>query len=235
MRNSKSSGAALRPRAAAYRHIGALFLFAGSLSGGSAAALASDADHMVERMIHTATTGNYERAVGYAETNTRFEARRSQAEGDDETPRRIRVSASPSRADGDDQSRRRQRSAGTRVASLGPAYGPVYTEPKPTLSGGGNIKWVASAGCLDSRLVAVIHHVAQNYGSVTVNSTCRNHAHNRRVGGAPKSYHLTGSAADFRVHGNHGAAYSYLKGAVGGLSHYGGGLFHIDTGPRRPM
>jgi len=44
---------------------------------------------------------------------------------------------------------------------------------------------------------------------------------------------LTGEAADFRVHGNAGAAYAYLQSAVGGLKHYGGGLFHIDNGPRR--
>jgi hypothetical protein len=28
---------------------------------------------------------------------------------------------------------------------------------------------------------------------------------------------------------------AYLRSTVGGLKHYGGGLFHIDTGPRRPM
>ena len=38
-----------------------------------------------------------------------------------------------------------------------------------------------------------------------------------------------------RVHGNVRSALAYLRGAVGGLKHYGGGLFHIDTGPRRPM
>ena len=66
-----------------------------------------------------------------------------------------------------------------------------------------------------------------------VNSTCRSHGHNARVGGAPKSYHLSGDAADFRVFGNVSATYSFLQSRVGGLKHYGGGLFHIDTGPRR--
>ncbi len=81
----------------------------------------------------------------------------------------------------------------------------------------------------------MVNTVAANYGSVTVSSTCRSKGHNAAVGGAKKSYHLSGSAVDFRVHGNSSAAYAYLRssGAVGGLKHYGGGLFHIDTGPRR--
>ncbi len=122
---------------------------------------------------------------------------------------------------------------GVKVAALGDSY---YPEPKAkkSLSGGG-VSWVASAGCLDGSLKAVIYQVASNYGPVTVNSTCRNKGHNRSVGGAPKSKHLSGDAADFRVHGNVGAVYAYLKsnGSVGGLKHYGGGLFHIDNGERR--
>jgi uncharacterized protein YcbK (DUF882 family) len=66
-----------------------------------------------------------------------------------------------------------------------------------------------------------------------VNSTCRGRSRNSRVGGAPRSKHLTGDAADFRIHGNWGAASSFIRGLVGGFKHYGGGLFHIDTGPRR--
>lgn len=127
----------------------------------------------------------------------------------------------------------KKKSKGVKVAALGNSY---YPEPKAkkSLSGGG-VSWVASAGCLDSSLKAVIYQVASNYGPVTVSSTCRNKGHNRSVGGAPKSKHLSGDAADFRVHGNVGAVYAYLKsnGSVGGLKHYGGGLFHIDNGDRR--
>jgi uncharacterized protein YcbK (DUF882 family) len=69
---------------------------------------------------------------------------------------------------------------------------------------------------------------------VTVNSTCRSASRNRRVGGAKRSWHLTGNAADFRVRGaSVRSVYSYLRGMVGGMKHYGGGLFHIDNGPRR--
>lgn len=104
------------------------------------------------------------------------------------------------------------KSKGTQVASLGSSYssssGSTSSQPKPgpSLSGGGNVKWVANAGCLDSSLKSVIYQVAANVGPVTVNSTCRSAAHNKKVGGAPKSYHLTGSAADIRVHGNVSAA-----------------------------
>ncbi len=120
-----------------------------------------------------------------------------------------------------------------KVAALDKTFD-VAPQPKTSLTGGG-VRWIASASCLDPRLKAIVYAVASNYGHVTVNSTCRSRKHNRRVGGARRSQHLTGSAVDFRVRGNHRAAYAYLRSnsAVGGFKHYGGGLFHIDTGPRR--
>lgn len=116
---------------------------------------------------------------------------------------------------------------GTRRRGGGSPFG-------PSLSGGGGVRWVASAGCLNPTLRSVVASMAR-FGGVTVSSTCRSHAHNRRVGGAPRSHHIGGNAVDFRVHGNVGAAYAALRSmaGVGGLKHYGGGLFHVDTGPRR--
>ena len=122
---------------------------------------------------------------------------------------------------------------GVKVAALGDTY---YPEPKAKKSlSGGSVNWTASAGCLDSGLKAIVYEVAANYGPLRVNSTCRNRGHNASVGGAPKSKHLSGDAVDFRVFGNVGAVYAFLKsnGGVGGLKHYGGGLFHIDNGDRR--
>lgn len=119
----------------------------------------------------------------------------------------------------------------TKVAALSPAYVP---KPQESLSGGG-VRWAASSGCLNGALKSIVYQVAAKFGSVTVNSTCRSKKRNARVGGARKSQHLHGNAVDFRVHSNHRAVYAYLKslGSVGGYKHYGGGLFHIDTGVRR--
>jgi hypothetical protein len=126
----------------------------------------------------------------------------------------------------------RKKSNRLKLASLGPT--PIPSSPTESSTGGG-VRWAASADCLAPSLRAAINHIAANIAKVRVNSTCRSRAHNRRVGGAPRSYHLTGNAADIRVFGNVRAAHAYLQSAVGGLKHYGGGLFHIDTGPRRRM
>jgi hypothetical protein len=128
---------------------------------------------------------------------------------------------------------KKKSSGGVKVAALGKdTYD--YKPKKPSITGG-SVNWVASSGCLDGSLKSVIYQVASNYGPVTVNSTCRSKSRNAAVGGAPRSKHLTGDAADFRVSGNVGATYAFLKshGSVGGLKHYGGGLFHIDNGERR--
>ena len=136
----------------------------------------------------------------------------------------------------------RRTKKGVEVASLGgftPTAAYATSEPAapsfgPSLSGGGAVRWVASSSCLTDALHSVVASLA-SFGTVTVSSTCRSHSHNRRVGGARKSHHLTGSAVDFRLRGNVRGAMAYLRssGVVGGLKHYGGGLFHIDTGPRR--
>ena len=123
----------------------------------------------------------------------------------------------------------------TRVASLGsPRPDSSADRPRRSLSGG-SVNWTADSGCLDGTLRGIIRTLAASFGPVTVNSTCRSRSHNASVGGAPKSYHLRGEAVDFRVRSNVSAVYASLRsnGNVGGLKHYGGGLFHIDTGPRR--
>ena len=143
------------------------------------------------------------------------------------------------RLEGRRKSSNSSRKYAVQVASLGID---LLTVPKArsgkaaqkSITGGGlRIRWVASKACLSKRLRAAIRHVALNFGSVRVNSTCRSRRHNRRVGGARRSWHLKGRAADIRVFGNIRKAAHYLRRIGGGYKHYGGGLFHIDTGPRR--
>ena len=123
---------------------------------------------------------------------------------------------------------------GPAVASLGttPVDPPATAAPRLA---GAPIKWGAPPDCLASPLRTVLAEVAALFGAVHVNSTCRSKRHNARVGGASRSYHLTGQAVDFRIGGNIGAVSHFLLGkkTVGGFKHYGFGLFHIDTGPRR--
>ncbi|MEL7048397.1 MAG: D-Ala-D-Ala carboxypeptidase family metallohydrolase [Pseudomonadota bacterium] len=119
-----------------------------------------------------------------------------------------------------------------RLAALGPQSFDLEPQKKKSLTGGG-VRWIASSGCLKPSLRNKVYRVAANYGRVTVNSTCRSKKHNRRVGGARRSQHLTGNAVDFRVHGNWRGAAAFLRSHPGGYKHYGGGRFHIDGGSRR--
>lgn len=119
----------------------------------------------------------------------------------------------------------------TRVAALGSSP-TVSRIPQASLTGG-SIAWRANSGCLAGNLRSLVASISSNYGPLTVNSTCRSRTHNRRVGGASKSWHLTGNAVDFRMRGNIRGAIALLSGHGGGMKHYGGGRFHIDNGPRR--
>ncbi len=148
------------------------------------------------------------------------------------TRRGVSASRRENRENGSRSSKRR--SKGRQVASLGNGAS-HYTPPKGSLSGGSNIRWAANAACLNGTLRGVVASIAASFGAVTVSSTCRSVRRNARAGGAPRSYHLTGNAVDFRVRGNISGAASYLSSRGGGYKHMGGGLFHIDTGPRRPF
>ncbi len=130
----------------------------------------------------------------------------------------------------------RPRGMGAMVASLGRDFLVPSPHTEPSL-GGEAIRWLptASLECLAAPLRSVIAELAATFGPMTVRWTCRSKAVNARVGGAKRSYHLTGNAVDFNMDGNHSAILAFLKAhkLVGGLKHYGRGQFHIDTGPRR--
>ncbi len=207
---------------ARFAGLGLAALLIASLSGVAAPVMAADVPFWEQRDIDDAklasvTRRKFYKAVAKKRSKTTYAAKPSKKLGG------YAAATEPVK----------KKHKGVKVAALGNTYFPEVKQKK-SLSGGG-VSWVASAGCLDGSLKAVIHQVAANYGPVRVNSTCRNKGHNRSVGGAPKSKHLSGDAADFRVFGNVRAVYAYLKssGSVGGLKHYGGGLFHIDNGERR--
>jgi hypothetical protein len=136
------------------------------------------------------------------------------------------------RTEGMQEGRPRPKPRGIQLASLG---GEIEASSVGSDSPQAAIRWRASAACLHPTLRHVVSEVATNFGPVIVNSTCRSHRHNARVGGAKRSFHLVGNAADFRVEHNPKAVLAFLSAhrTVGGLKHYGGGRFHIDTGPRR--
>jgi hypothetical protein len=137
-------------------------------------------------------------------------------------------------AERNDGARSRRSSTNQRVASRGRSD-EGFNPTRGSLSGGGSVSWSAPSGCLNGTLSSALRDVASSYGPVTVTSTCRSKTRNASVGGAKKSHHLTGDAADFRVRGNPSSVMAALRsnGSIGGVKHYGGGLYHIDTGPRR--
>jgi hypothetical protein len=127
---------------------------------------------------------------------------------------------------------------GTKVASVGAfvASGPLRrTLAKKSGALKGNVSWSAPSGCVPAALKAVLYQVSQKFGPVVVNSSVRGVRHNRRVGGARRSWHLRCMAVDFRVHGNSKGLWAFLRGhpIVGGLHRYPLGFFHIDLGPKR--
>ena len=125
---------------------------------------------------------------------------------------------------------------GPLVASLGREFVAPSPAAEPGLTAQ-PINWLpkASIDCLATPLRGVLADLAAAFGPITVRWTCRDKQLNARVGGAKRSYHLTGNAVDFNMTGNYRAILTFLKGnkLVGGLKHYGQGAFHIDTGPRR--
>jgi hypothetical protein len=134
-----------------------------------------------------------------------------------------------------EQAQPRRKATGLQVAGL-----PSDTTPAPgdSVDAGlpeSAVRWTASPSCLNDTLRKIVGEVAEGFGPVTVNSTCRSRTHNAKVGGAKHSQHLTGDAVDFSIDGDVGIVLAFLKlhREVGGLKHYSDGHFHIDTGRRR--
>lgn len=220
-----------------HAQVGRTDAFTPSSWQAGAEAARADARTRAQRSSVTTTTRLEEfdlprdRARGATRASSRV-ARPARVVERKRSPRKVRVAALGSTAGLQVRRPVRKAAQQTRVAALGGAV-PTMRAPSSSLTGGG-IAWRASSGCLAGNLRSIVASLAASYGSLTVNSTCRSARHNRRVGGARKSWHLTGNAVDFRIHGaNIRRVYAYLRGNVGGLKHYGGGRFHIDNGPRR--
>jgi Peptidase M15 len=107
--------------------------------------------------------------------------------------------------------------------------------PDREADAGGDRQKRAGNGCIPAQLQAALNDVEARFGAVSITSTCRSRSANAAAGGASGSLHLSGEAVDFRVSGNSGAVLAFLAASsnVGGYKHYGGGLFHIDTGAKR--
>lgn len=100
---------------------------------------------------------------------------------------------------------------------------------------GQRIHYNAPSKCVPNRLKSALKAVAAKYGPITVSSTYRSPAKNRKIGGKSKSWHLKCGAVDFRVHGKTSGLLKYLKANknVGGYKRYKSGFYHIDAGPKR--
>lgn len=87
---------------------------------------------------------------------------------------------------------------------------------------------------IDSRLVRMLQNVRSHFGSaVSITSAYRTESYNKRIKGAPASYHTKGMAADFTVTGisnREVASFLEKSGAKGiGFYNFTGGFVHADT------
>ena len=97
------------------------------------------------------------------------------------------------------------------------------------------VHYNAPSKCVPGRLKSALKSVAAKYGPITVSSTFRSAAKNRKIGGKSKSWHLKCGAVDFRVHAKTAGLLKYLRANknVGGYKRYKSGFYHIDAGPKR--
>ncbi len=121
----------------------------------------------------------------------------------------------------------------TRTAALSPSMAKAaFTKPRLVRRGRAQIS------CFPGRLKSILGRVARRFGRpVYVLSGYRSRRHNRRVGGARRSYHLKCMAADIAVPKvNKYKLARFLKNIPGrgGVGTYAcSGYVHIDVGPRR--
>lgn len=97
-------------------------------------------------------------------------------------------------------------------------------------------KGCCSTTVIDEKLVAYVQQIRDHFGKpITITSPYRCETHNRRVGGATKSYHMQGKAADIVVQGVSSREVAKYAESIGilGIGLYetsaDGYFTHIDT------
>jgi uncharacterized protein YcbK (DUF882 family) len=94
------------------------------------------------------------------------------------------------------------------------------------------------AGGISKDLIELLEQIREAFGkSITITSGYRCEYHNKKVGGAKRSQHIEGIAADFKVtgvpaHTVHAYIVENLDSKVGGLGKYKDWT-HIDTRKER--
>ncbi len=93
-------------------------------------------------------------------------------------------------------------------------------------------------GELDPRLLTLLAAIEKHFGQkVKISSGCRTPEHNRAVGGAPRSFHMSCMAADISLAGVSTARLRDFAMALpgrGGVGTYcSTPIVHVDVGPRR--
>lgn len=92
---------------------------------------------------------------------------------------------------------------------------------------------------VDERLVKGLQALRDNLQKpVVINSAYRSPAHNTKVGGAPKSRHMLGCAADIVVKGlstSELAALARRAGFTGVIEYPNSGFVHVDVGRGTPF
>lgn len=89
---------------------------------------------------------------------------------------------------------------------------------------------------MDGAFLRLLEDLREKWGRpLVVTSGLRCAWHNERIGGAPKSFHMRGKAADLKVANlNEARALHALAESLGfGGIEIGRGFIHVDTGPKR--
>lgn len=111
------------------------------------------------------------------------------------------------------------------------------TYPQVAQFEGVSINTDDSTQCLPQKLRGFVNELRNRFGNVEINSAMRNRNHNRQVGGARRSQHLSCNAIDFNIPGVSKRDVRLFLIANfsgrGGIGFYCNDRFHLDVGAAR--